>query len=635
MLQSLRKGASTWVVRIFLGILMVSFGIGIWQGNSLFQSGSDDAVAKVGESEVSAQAFQNAFDRELRQLQTQLGGSFTREQALAFNVQGAVLSQLVSDSTIREAARLFGVRAPNALVSRQIAAIPAFQDATGKFDAQRFRQVLSQANMPEEVLTGQIRNELLRSQFYGPAATGAQAPTVVAEVLYRHRNERRKIDYFAVTPDAVGAIGAPDDAALQAYYDAHPEAFTAPEYRAVTVLSIDPAEIARTIPVSDEAVAAAYEEHAADYVVEEKRDVAQMVLSDEATAHQAIADLAAGQDFSAVAKARADVDEATTKLGLVTRSGLPEALADAVFAAAEGAVGGPVKTPLGWHVFKVQAVVPGSTRPLAEVRDELVRQISGEEARGKVSDLGKSLQDEIAGGATLEEAGERLGVSVTKITAVDAAGKNPDGETVPALAAEPQLLAALFASDVGLDGDIMDTDAGGYVVGRVDSIVPSALKPLDTVKADVIAAWTAQERTTRQQALANRLVEAIDGGQSIADAAKGAGAELGTVGPGTRTGDPQFSALPPGLITLLFDKPVGKAASTAATSGSDILVGTVTEVVAADPAADAEGLKTLRDKLRNDMAGDLAATFETDLRQRFGVVINENLLNGLLGRATP
>ncbi|MCF4164621.1 SurA N-terminal domain-containing protein [Zavarzinia compransoris] len=635
MLQSLRKGASTWVVRIFLGILMVSFGIGIWQGNSLFQGGSDDAVAKVGETEVSVQDFQRAFDRELRQLQTQLGGSFTREQALAFNVQGAVLSQLVSDSTIREAARLFGVRAPDSLVARQIAAIPAFHDIAGKFDGDRFRQVLAQASLTEEALTSQIRGEMLRRQLYGPAGTGAQAPTVLAETLYRHRNERRKIDYFMVSPDAAGTIDTPDAAALQAYYDAHPEAFTAPEYRAVTLLAIDPAEVAKSIPVSDEAVAAAYEEHKADYVIPEKRDVAQMVLSDEATGQQAIADLAAGQDFAAVAKARAGVDEADTKLGLVTRDGLPAELADAVFAATEGTVGGPVQTLLGWHVFKVQAVVPGSARPLAEVRDELVRQISGDQALGRVSDLGKSLQDEIAGGATLEEAGERLGVPVTRIPAVDAEGKTPDGETVPGLDASTELLPALFASDVGLDGDILDTDAGGYVVARVDGITPSALKPLDTVKAEVTAAWTAQERATRQQALANRLVEAIDGGQSIAEAAKGVGAELATVGPGTRTGDPQFSALPPGLITLLFDKPAGKAASMAATNGSDIVVGTVTEVVPADPAADGEGVKAVREKLRADMAGDLAATFEADLRQRFGVTVNETLLNGLLGRATP
>ena len=634
MLQTLRKGASTWVVRIFLGILMISFGIGIWQGNSLFKSGADSTVARVGETEVSAQDFQHAFDRELRQLQSQLGGSFTREQALAFNVQGAVLSQLVSDSTIREAARLFGVRVPDSLVAKEIAAIPAFQGPSGAFDATRFQYVLRQANLTEGMLTAQVRSELLRAQLYGPAATGARAPEVVAQALYRYRNERRSLEYFTVPPAAVGTIAAPEDAVLDEYYKAHPADFTAPEYRAVTLLWIDPAEIAKTIPVTEEALAATYEEHKADYATPEKRDVVQMVLQDEESAKQAVADLEAGQDFAAVAKTRANVDESDTKLGLVAEADLPAPYGPAVFATDVGKVGGPVQTALGWHVFKVTSITPASTKPLDDVRDELARLISTDAALGKVATLGKSLQDEIAGGATLEEAGERLQVPVRKIEAMDVEGKDPAGQPVT-LPNAPELLPKLFQAATGADGEILDTAAGGYAVGRVDTVTPATLKPFADVKDAVLAAWEAGERSTRQKALADKLAAAIDGGQSVEDAAKSIGATAGLVGPGQRSGDTMFSALPTELVTSLFDRASGKAATAKATNGSDIVVGAVKAIEAADPAADATGVKAVADTLRADFAGDLAAVFESDLRQRFGVAVNEPLLNSLLGRSTP
>ncbi len=635
MLQTLRKGASTWVVRLFLGILMVSFGIGIWQGNSLFRSSKDDTVASVGGTDVATRSFQIAFDRELRRLQTQLGGAFTREQALTFNVQGAVLSELISDATVTEAARSFGMRVPDDLVAREIAALPAFQDFTGKFDAARFGQVLRQAGMTEAMLTDQVRRELLRAQLYGPAASGARTPEVVAAALYRYQNERRVIDYFTVAPAAVGKVPTPDQAAIDDYYKANPQAFTAPEYRAVTLLVVDPAAVAKTVTPSEDEIAAAYEEHKAEYVVEEQRDIQQMVLKTKEEGDAALAKLQAGADFAAVAKETAGVAEADTKLGLVTKDGLPLELADAVFGAAEGAVGGPVESPLGFHVFKVLKVVPGTTKPLAEVHDQLRDGLALEGATGKVAEIGKSLQDEMAGGATLEEAGQRLNLPVLKVAAIDSNSLDADGKPVEGLPKAETLLSSLFQAESGRDGDMLDTEGGGYVIGRVDSVTPAALRPLDTVKDKVIAAWQSQERKTLQKKLADDLVAAVNGGKAIEEAAKSIGAVPGTVGPGTRSNDPIFAALPPALVKALFGLDKGKATAAPAADGDDMVVAAVKSIEVSDPAADAAGVKAVAEKMRGDYAGDLAAIFESDLRERFGLHINETVFAALTSRSAP
>lgn len=634
MLQSLRKGASTWVVRVFLGILMVSFGIGIWQGNSLFQTGRDTTVAEVGETQIPAQAFQIAFDRELRQLQSQLGGSFTREQALAFNVQGAVLSQLLSDATVSEAARQFDLRAPKSLIAREIAAIPAFQDFSGKFDADRFAKVLRQAGMTEAMLTDQVGREMLRAQLFGPAIGGAHTPASVAETLYRYRNERRSIDYFAVTPKAAGEIPVPDAAATEAYYQANPARFTAPEYRAVTILSIEPADIAKTMQPTEEAIAEAYDERQAEFGTEETREVAQIVLPTKDAAEAALARLTKGDAFAAVAKEAAGTEEADTKLGTVKKADLPAALGDAVFAAAGEGYGGPVETPLGWHVFKIEKVNAGKVAPLAEVHDKLRDALALEEATGQVTGIGKSLQDAMAGGASLEEAGQRLNLTVIKIAAMDAKGLDADGKPVTLPAADG-LVAGLFQAETGRDGEMMDTATGGYVITRVDAVTPAALKPLETVKAEVIAGWQADERKKRQQALAEKLAADIDGGKPIETLAASVGTTTGTVGPGLRSNDPIFNALPPELVKSLFAKDQGKAATAAAINGEDIVVGAVRAIEVADPAADADGVKAVADKLKPDFAGDLAAVFESDLRRRYGVSVHEPVFNSLLGQTTP
>ncbi|PWR25845.1 peptidylprolyl isomerase [Zavarzinia aquatilis] len=634
MLQSLRKGASTWVVRVFLGILMVSFGIGIWQGNSLFQSGRDTTVAEVGETEIPAQAFQIAFDREVRQLQSQFGGSFTRDQALAFNVQGAVLSQLLSDATVSEAARQFDLRAPKSLIAREIAAIPAFQDISGKFDASRFAQVLYQAGMNEAMLTDQVGREMLRAQLFGPAIGGSRTPTAVAETLYRYRNERRSIDYFAVTPKAAGEIPAPDAAAAEAYYQANPARFTAPEYRGVTILSIEPADVAKTMEPTEQAIAEAYEERLAEFGTEETREVAQIVLPTKEEADAALARLTKGDVFATVAKEAAGSEEADTKLGTLKKADLPAPLGDAVFAAADGAYGGPVETPLGWHVFWIEKVNAGKVTPLADVHDKLRDALALEEAMGQVAGISKSLQDALAGGATLEEAGQSLNLPVIKIAAMDAKGLDPEGKPVTLPAADG-LMQNLFQAETGRDGEIMDTAAGGYLVARVDAVTPAALKALDAVKAEVIAGWQADERKKRQQALAEKLAADIDSGKPVEALAASVGTTIGTVGPGLRANDPIFNALPPDLVKSLFGKEQGKAATAAAINGEDIVVGAVRAIETADPAADADGVKAVADKLKPDFAGDLAAVFESDLRRRYGVSVHETVFNSLLGQTTP
>jgi [acyl-carrier-protein] S-malonyltransferase len=52
----------------------------------------------------------------------------------------------------------------------------------------------------------------------------------------------------------------------------------------------------------------------------------------------------------------------------VRRGELSGPLEEALFAASVGDVVGPIRTEHGWHVARVQAVIPASTRPYAEVR---------------------------------------------------------------------------------------------------------------------------------------------------------------------------------------------------------------------------------------------------------------------------
>ena len=62
MLNALRNSAGTWVVKVFLGLLVLSFAA--WGIGDIFRLQPDAAVVKVGDTEITGYEFLNDFNRQ-------------------------------------------------------------------------------------------------------------------------------------------------------------------------------------------------------------------------------------------------------------------------------------------------------------------------------------------------------------------------------------------------------------------------------------------------------------------------------------------------------------------------------------------------------------------------------------------
>ncbi len=107
------------------------------------------------------------------------------------------------------------------------------------------------------------------------------------------------------------------------------------------------------------------------FAVAEARRVTHVLCRDEAAARAVIARVEAGEPLERLAAAHS-LDRGSRRsggdLGEVRRGELAGALEDAIFSARPGAVVGPVRSCFGWHVLRVEAVVPARQAPLDEVR---------------------------------------------------------------------------------------------------------------------------------------------------------------------------------------------------------------------------------------------------------------------------
>ncbi len=107
--------------------------------------------------------------------------------------------------------------------------------------------------------------------------------------LYESEFEKRAADMALFPLSAAPEPAAPDEAALQRWYDNHPDSYTTPEYRRIKAIELSPQSLSSEITVTDDELRTAYDEHKAEYVTPEKRSAEVISAPDEAKA-RALAD---------------------------------------------------------------------------------------------------------------------------------------------------------------------------------------------------------------------------------------------------------------------------------------------------------------------------------------------------------
>ena len=94
MLNTLRESTGSWIVKIFLGLLVLSFAA--WGIGDLFRLQPDAAVVTVADTKISGREFLNDFNRQVRRMQQSLGPPFDTQQARQLGMVDQVIQQAVT-----------------------------------------------------------------------------------------------------------------------------------------------------------------------------------------------------------------------------------------------------------------------------------------------------------------------------------------------------------------------------------------------------------------------------------------------------------------------------------------------------------------------------------------------------------
>jgi peptidyl-prolyl cis-trans isomerase D len=629
----MRKASSNWlgktVMSVMFGVLIISFGI--WGIADIFKGFGQSSLAKIGSTEISTEQFRNLFTDKLQQIGRRFGRPLTMDQARQFGLDRQVLQEVIADASLDETVRRLGLGVSDADVVRVISNDQNFKGLDGKFEHDRFVQIIRQAGYTEQRYIAEQRRRILRSQITGTVIAGLEPPKTQLDALVRFQNEQRSAEYVRLTAAQAGTIDPPSPEVLAAYFEERKQLFRAPEYRKIAVLALTPDDLAKWTTVSDDDAKKVFEQRRERYSTPEKRQVFQIPFPNEDEAKAARDKIAAGTSFEDIAKDRkltpADID-----LGNVAKTSIGDtAIADAAFALALDTVSQPVKGALVTALLKVTKVEPGTSPTYESVAPQIKREIAVERARAQLQDLHNKIEDERGGGANIAEAAQKLGLNATTIEAVDRSGRGPDGKPVTGLPQGVDIVSPAFASNIGVENEPAQFN-GGEIWFDVLGITPSRERPLEEVKAQVEARWRDEQISTRLRAKAAEMVEKLNKGAKFDAEAAAAGVKTETASLFKRDADPKGA--PERLVAAVFATPKDGYGQVEGAGGADWLVFKVTDIVVPPVDLASEDVKKLKDSLRQAEIEEQVAAYVTKLESEIGVTINQNAFAVATGAAS-
>ena len=627
MMESMRNAAKGWVAKLLIGLLAVSFGV--WGIADVFRGYATGYLAKVGQTEISAEQYSNAFRQYLQNFSRQTGQSLSPEDARKLGVDRAVLNDLIQTAAIDNEGTKLNLGVSDTYLAQQVMENKAFQDASGKFDPEQFKRLLASNGLSEAGFFAEERQRLLREALTGTAAEGFPVSQSLLEAQYRHKNEQRDVRFFVVTT-ADTEVATPTDDEIKAEYEANPAAYTAPEYRSIAVMKAEPADIASKVTLSDGDITEGYEKFKGEYFTPETRTILQMSFPTIEEAKAAKDKLAAGADFMALAKERGFNEQDVTFADKTKADFLDPAIANAAFSLAEGAVSEPIKGALATVLVKALKISPEHQATLEEVKAQLTARLQLERAREEIQSIYDAVEDARAAQTSFEDIASKAGIPFQLIAASDAAGKDKDGKDID-IPHKADLLKAAFTSDVGVENDAISLD-DGYVWYEVREVIPSAVKPLDAVKEQAKAAVISAKARAISEEKAKKFVERAKGGARIEELATEAGAEMKSAqGLRRNESDQNFDV---DAVSAVFAVPENGFAYAVEPGGrsAKIMQSQAVLLPSFDPAA--QDVKAVGDQMKGQVASDALSAYLTALQAEAGVSINDLVWRNISGQQT-
>ncbi|MEQ9242978.1 peptidyl-prolyl cis-trans isomerase [Roseovarius indicus] len=606
-----KKGITNTLVWVLMALLIL--GLGGFGVTNL--SGTVRSIGSVGDSDIDVDEYARALQREIRAVEAERGEPVSFAEARDIGVTDSVLARLIASAAFDHETGQIGLSIGDENLRDEIVGMQQFQGVDGSFDREGYRYALDQAGLSESAFEEDIRAETARSFLQAAVMAGVTMPEGYMQTLLDYLGEQRSVAWSVLGRDDLQTgMPVPDDSDLQTYHSENEDQFTVPERKRITYALLTPDMLIDTVEVDEEALRDAYEARESEFNQPERRLVERLAFGSEEAAQAALEQIESGDSTFEDLVAERGLDLADIDLGDVSRADL-EGAGDDVFAASTGDVVGPLSSPVGPALFRVNAVLSEQVTTFEEAEPDLRAELAADRARRVVDSRIDAVDDLLAGGATIEDLADETDLKLGQIDWHEGISEG--------IAAYDAFRSAASAVSEGDYPEVMQLDEGGIFAMRLDEVVPPEVQPLEEVRDAVTAAWEQEALVSELKAQAEPVVERLAGGESLEEAG------LSVDGSQTLTRRGFRAEVPPSFIETVFGMEEGGA--TMIEGDGRVFVIKLDEIL--PPDSEDSDLQELQDLLQQraatSLSQDLFQVLANDIRNRAGIELDQAAMNAV------
>ncbi|MCF6265524.1 MAG: SurA N-terminal domain-containing protein [Desulfuromusa sp.] len=399
MLQFVRSKQKSLLIKIAFGVIILSFVIGY----TMLTAPSDqranqggNIAARVNGDEISYSDYQNSYSNLYNLYQNIYQGKFDARLEKQLNLPKQALRQLIEESLLINQASQLNIEVTQEELIDSIANYDAFQIG-GKFNRDRYLEVLNYQRMDPEQFESTQRKQLLAQKVRAKLQQDASVSDAEIAAAFHRENDKINLNYVWISPALVESKVSVTDAGLKSFFEKNIEKFRVPEKVSLRYLQFDPARYVDKVgTLSDEDLQRYYRRNLDQFEIEEQVKAAHILLrvakdaneevvqKRQKLANELLQQLQNGANFAQLAKAYSDdKSNAATggELGTFGRGTMVREFEDAVFALRPGQLSKVIRTPLGFHIIKVEEYIEPGVQPLVEAIEKVKTGLKQEKSR--------------------------------------------------------------------------------------------------------------------------------------------------------------------------------------------------------------------------------------------------------------
>ncbi len=522
MLRLMRDKATSWLIKVLLGAIVVVF---IFWGVGSFRSQRGGRIATVNGETITFDDYREAYNNLLEQMRQRFGNQLNEDMLKALGIREQALEQLINNRLLIQQARKLQFRVTDQELTEAIMNIGAFQNA-GRFDQRLYQNTLSRLRLTPEQFEMAQRESMLVAKVRALITSSVKVSDQEAREWYYWQNASVNVDYALFEPQSYKDI-EPTAAETKTYFEDHQTLYKTDPMIKVRYVLFSPDAYRSQVTVSDDDIRNYYETYQEEFnkpkTVEARHILikvdpsadTQTVTRQKQKALKILKMAQEGQDFAELAQkySQGPTRSQGGYLGEFRRDTMVKPFADKAFAMEAGEISQPVRTRFGWHIIKVEKVNPAKKLSLEEARNTITAKLTNEAAKNLAYDAAEAVSEVAFEGDDLVQAAKErnLKLMTTNFFAQSRPAKG--------IVSSARFTSVAFDLPVMEISDIQDFKEGYYLLQVIEKI-PAKISEFETVKDRVRADLIKELQDQKASQDAGAFLSALKNGRSMGSESK-------------------------------------------------------------------------------------------------------------------